>query len=38
MHLGGSIEYQFAAVPLQKIMSDLVRVATSPSTEAMAAS
>jgi hypothetical protein len=38
MHLGGSLEYQFTAVPSREIMSDLARVASSPPAEAMVAS
>jgi hypothetical protein len=38
MHLGGSLEYQFAVAPSKGMMSDLVRVASPPPYEAMAAS
>jgi hypothetical protein len=36
MHLGGSLEYQFAMTPSREIMSDLARVASSPPVEVMA--
>jgi hypothetical protein len=35
MHLGGSLEYQFAAASSKEIMRDFARVALSPPTEAM---
>jgi hypothetical protein len=38
MHLGGSLEYQFAAASSREMMSDFVRVASSSPAEAMAAS
>jgi hypothetical protein len=38
MHLGGSLEYQFAVVSSREMMRDFVRVSSSPPTEAMAAS
>jgi hypothetical protein len=38
MHFGGSLEYQFDAASSREMMSDLVRVASSPPAEAMAAS
>jgi hypothetical protein len=38
MHFGGSLEYQFAVASSREMMRDLTRVASSPSTEAMAAS
>jgi hypothetical protein len=38
MHLGGSFEYQFAAVSSREMMRDLMRVAAPPPTEAMTAS
>jgi hypothetical protein len=38
MHLGGSLEYQFAAAPSMEILSDLSRVASSPPVEAMVTS
>jgi hypothetical protein len=38
MHLSGSLEYQFVAAPSREIMSDLMRVASSPPTEAMVTS
>jgi hypothetical protein len=37
MHLGGRLEYQFAAASLREMMRDL-RVASSAPAEAMAAS
>jgi hypothetical protein len=37
MHLGGSLEYQFAGASSREMMSDFVRVASSPPAEAMAA-
>jgi hypothetical protein len=37
MHLGGSLEYRFASAPSREIMSDLVRVASSPPDEAIVA-
>jgi hypothetical protein len=38
MHLSKCLEYQFAAAPSREIMSDLMRVASSPPIEAMVAS
>jgi hypothetical protein len=38
MHLGGSLEYQFATTTSQEIMRNFVRVASSPLAEAIAAS
>jgi hypothetical protein len=38
MHFSASLEYQFAAASSREMMSDLVRVASSQSAEAMAAS
>jgi hypothetical protein len=38
MHFGGCLEYQFVATSCRKMMIDLVRVASSPLAEAMAAS
>jgi hypothetical protein len=38
MHLGGSLEYQFVDTSSREMMSDLVRVASSPQDEAMVAS
>jgi hypothetical protein len=38
MHLGRSLEYQFAATSSREMMRDLVRVALPPSAKAMAAS
>jgi hypothetical protein len=38
MHLGGSLEYQFAIVSSRDMMSDFARVASSPPAEAMATS
>jgi hypothetical protein len=38
MHLGGSHEYQFVVAPFREIISDLVRAASSPLVEVMAAS
>jgi hypothetical protein len=38
MHLGGSLEYQFAVASSREMMSDFVRVASSPLVEAMAGS
>jgi hypothetical protein len=38
MHLGVSLEYQFAVVSSREMISDFVRVASSPPAEAMAAS
>jgi hypothetical protein len=38
MHFCRSLEYQFAAVFSREMMKDLVRVASSPPAEAMAAS
>jgi hypothetical protein len=37
MHLGGSLEYQFAAASSREMMRDLVRVDLSTLAEAMAA-
>jgi hypothetical protein len=37
MHLAGSLEYHFAAASTREMVRDLVRVASSPLTEAMAA-
>jgi hypothetical protein len=37
MHLGGSLEYQFAAVSSREMMGDFARVASLPAAEAMAA-
>jgi hypothetical protein len=37
MHLGGSLEYQFAAAPFREIMRNFARVASSPPAEAMVA-
>jgi hypothetical protein len=37
MHLSGSLEYQFATVSSMEMIRDLVRVASSPPVEAMAA-
>jgi hypothetical protein len=37
MHLGGCLEYQFVAASSREMMSDFVRVASSPPAEAMAA-
>jgi hypothetical protein len=38
MHLGGSLKYQFAVASSREMMSDFVRVASSPPAEAMVAS
>jgi hypothetical protein len=38
MHLGGSLEYQFAAATSREMMRDLARVASSSPAEAMVAS
>jgi hypothetical protein len=38
MHLGGSVEYQFAVASSREMMSDFMRVASSPPAEAIAAS
>jgi hypothetical protein len=38
MHLGGSLEYQFAAASTREMIRDFVRVASSPPAEAMVAS
>jgi hypothetical protein len=38
MHLGGSLEYQFVALSSREMMSDFMRVASSPRAKAMAAS
>jgi hypothetical protein len=38
MHLGGSLEYQFAATSCREMMRDFVRVASLPPVEAMVAS
>jgi hypothetical protein len=38
MHHGGSLEYQFVVAPLRDIMSNFVRVASSPPDEAIASS
>jgi hypothetical protein len=38
MHFGRSLEYQLAVAPSREMMRDLVRVASSPSAEAMVAS
>jgi hypothetical protein len=35
MQFGGSLEYQFVVASSRKIISDLERVASSPSAEAM---
>jgi hypothetical protein len=35
MHFSGSLEYQFVVASSRKMMSDLVRVASSPPAEAM---
>jgi hypothetical protein len=37
MHLGRSLEYQFAAASCREIMRDFVRVASLPLVEAMVA-
>jgi hypothetical protein len=37
MQLGGSLEYQFAVASSKEMISDLARVALSPSAEAMVA-
>jgi hypothetical protein len=37
MHLGVSLEYQFAVASSREMMSDFVRVASLPPAEAMAA-
>jgi hypothetical protein len=38
MHLGGSLEYQFAVASSREMMSDFARVASSSLAKAMAAS
>jgi hypothetical protein len=38
MHLGGSLEYQFAAMSSKQMMRDFARVASLPPAEAIAAS
>jgi hypothetical protein len=38
MHLGRSLEYQFAAASSREIMGDFAGVASSPPAQAMAAS
>jgi hypothetical protein len=38
MHLGGRLEYQFAAASSKEMMRDIARVASSPPAEAIAAS
>jgi hypothetical protein len=38
MHFGGSLENEFAVASSREMMRDLTRVASSPPTEAMAAS
>jgi hypothetical protein len=38
MHPVGSLEYQFAATSFKEMIRDLVRVASSPLTEAMVVS
>jgi hypothetical protein len=38
MHLGSSLEYQFAIVFSKEMMRDFARVALSPPVEAIAAS
>jgi hypothetical protein len=38
MHLGGSLEYQFAVASSREMMSDFKRDASLPPAEAMAAS
>jgi hypothetical protein len=38
MHFCGSLEYQFAVAYFREMMSDLVRIASSPPAEAMVAS
>jgi hypothetical protein len=38
MHCGSSLEYQFTAVSSREMMRDLTTVASSPPTEAIAAS
>jgi hypothetical protein len=38
MHLGGSLEYQFAYASSRETMRDFLRVASSLPTEAMTAS
>jgi hypothetical protein len=38
MHLGGSLEYQFAIVPSREMIRDFARVAPSPPDEAITAS
>jgi hypothetical protein len=35
MHHGRSLEYQFVVAPSREMMSDLMRVASSPSNEAI---
>jgi hypothetical protein len=37
MHLGGSLEYQFAAASSREMMSDFVRIASSPPAETIVA-
>jgi hypothetical protein len=38
MHLGGSLEYQFAVASSREMLRNLVRVASSPPAKAMAPS
>jgi hypothetical protein len=38
MHLGGSLEYQFATASSKEMMRDFARVASLPPPEAIAAS
>jgi hypothetical protein len=38
MHLGRSLEYQFTAMSSREMISDFVRVASSPPAKAMVAS
>jgi hypothetical protein len=38
MHLGRSLEYQFVVASSREMMSDFMRVASSPPAEAMIAS
>jgi hypothetical protein len=38
MHLGGSLEYQFAAAFSKEMMRDFFRVASSPPAKAMVGS
>jgi hypothetical protein len=37
MHLGGSMEYQFATMSSKQMMRDFARVASLPPTEAIVA-